>query len=240
MPHGRHRARRRTGPALAVAAVALVALGVVAGVTVWRSTVDAPPTLAAVQTEGPQLASPGSALRSPSPPAVQEPLPPRFPNDEGVLLIGDSLAVGIAEPLSTSLPEREVTVEAEEGRRTDTSVALVADHASVTPSIWLVSLGTNDNPEEFADDAESLLSLAGPDRCVLWFDVHRSATDSEINAVLTQLEGTHPNLELLDWQQLADAHPEWFSVDDIHPDTSGYQERAQLADSGISRACTEQ
>ncbi len=71
------------------------------------------------------------------------------------------------------MPDRQIVVEAAEGRNTGTSVALVADHAAYTPSIWVVSLGTNDNSDEFADNAEALMELAGHDRCVLWYDVYR-------------------------------------------------------------------
>ena len=166
------------------------------------------------------------------------PAGPRFSASTPVFLVGDSLAVGIADPLIAALPTRAVTVEALEGRMTSTAVTLLSDHATTTAAIWVVSLGTNDLPSDFPTAARALLRLAGPDRCVLWYDVHRASTQDEINATLAALAVHHPNLHLLQWQTLADAHPEWFGLDGIHPAQEGYLARTTLATDAITSVCT--
>lgn len=165
-------------------------------------------------------------------------LGPRFPSRAPVLLVGDSLAVGIAGPLAAAWPNRTVTVEALEGRNTSTSAALLADHASATGPIWVVSLGTNDLPTDFPAAARTMMRLAGPSRCVVWYDVHRVDTQDAVNATLSRLAGRHANLHLLGWAALAQAHPEWFGYDGIHPDTAGYLARASLATDAVAQLCT--
>ena len=165
---------------------------------------------------------------------------PRFPLGSPVMLIGDSLAVGIADPLIADWPNREVVVDALEGRSTTTQAALLPYEVEGSPSIWVVSLGTNDAPEDFPAAAASIMQQAGPNRCVVWYDVHRAATDEEINPELAVLLEQHPNLHLIDWHDLADAHPEWFSVDDIHPDATGYEARARQAVQAVAEQCTSQ
>jgi hypothetical protein len=166
------------------------------------------------------------------------PIGPRFSAHTPVFLVGDSLAVGIADPLISALPGRAVTVEALEGRMTSTAVGLLADHAATTAPIWVVSLGTNDLPADFPTGARAMLRLAGPDRCVLWYDVYRTSTQDQINATLTQLARRHANLHLLGWEALAQANPGWFGPDGIHPAQEGYLARTMLATDAITSLCT--
>lgn len=173
---------------------------------------------------------------------AQRPAPsdaqPRFAADAPMLLLGDSLALGIGDPVAADSPQRAVTVEAEVGRSTSTSAYLLADHVDATGPVWVVSLGTNDSPEEFPAAAREVLRLAGPDRCVLWFDIHRPERQGAINATLSRLALRTPNLHLLGWAAMADAHPEWFSWDGIHPNSAGAAARATLATGAVARSCT--
>ena len=231
------------GVGVALLGVLLVALGAGLGMAWLRGT--ATPAAAAAVVTVPS--TPGAGQPTPTdvvpPSSVRErrtaaPVQPLYPGRSPVLLLGDSLAVGIAQPLVSDWPQRQVLVEALEGRSTTTAASLLAGHAATTPPVWVVSLGTNDAPETFATAAGSIMAMAGPDRCVVWFDVHRAATDESINSALGQLALGHPNLHLLDWYGLAAAHPEWFTVDDIHPSTSGYEQRAQLAAGAVAQLCT--
>jgi len=191
-------------------------------------------TVASVPT-GPESVDPASGL---GPKMVATPAGPRFPSDTPVFLLGDSLAVGIADLLTTAEPNRTVTVDALEGRSTVTQDQLLQYTAATTAPIWVVSLGTNDAVEEFPGAARELLKLAGPSRCVLWYDVHRAETQDAINATLTQLAARHPNLHLLQWNDLANANPLWFGSDGIHPAQEGYVARTSLATDGLAGLCT--
>jgi lysophospholipase L1-like esterase len=184
---------------------------------------------------GPESVDPASGL---GPKMLATPAGPRFPSDTPVFLLGDSLAVGIADLLTTAEPNRSVTVDALEGRSATTQDQLLMYSAATTPPIWVVSLGTNDAPEEFPAAARELITLAGPSRCVLWFDVHRASTQDQINATLGRLAQLHPNLHLLQWNDLANANPLWFGSDGIHPAQEGYVSRTTLAADGLAGFCT--
>ena len=156
-----------------------------------------------------------------------------------VHLLGDSLAVGIAPYLNAGLGERPLTTDAAEGRGTATMVSLLVTYAISSAPSWVVSLGTNDNPVEFSDQAAAVMDLAGPNRCVVWFDVWRADTDEAINATLDQLAVENPNLHLVPWHDTAAAHPEWFSGTDVHPSATGYAVRGQLAVDAVQSECGE-
>lgn len=239
MGHGSHRLRRKPDKltiAIAVIAgvVVLTGIGVLAFTVLRQSTATA--SLPNSPEEAPTGVQPPPSMQAR--PETDQAEPSTFGPGTSTLLIGDSLAVGIAQPLAELMPDRELVVEAAEGRNTTTSVALVTDHADYTPSIWVVSLGTNDNAEDFPDQAQQLLDLAGDNRCVVWFDVHRPGYDEPIDGTLNQLAATHVNLHLIPWDRIADAHPEWFVMDDVHPEGEGYQRRAELAAEAVQSVCT--
>jgi lysophospholipase L1-like esterase len=236
-----HRAQRsaRSLGLLIAAGLGLVLVGGSLGVLALRG--GAPAAAQTSNRSGPLAeASPADPLvasvrAGPAPSASGR----RYPADAPVLLLGDSLAVGIEPLLETGWGARQLVVEAEEGRSTSTAAALLADHSPTTPPVWVVSLGTNDAPEDFPAAAASIVAMAGPDRCVVWFDVHRALTDKQVNAALEALAVSHPNVHLVSWQSLALEHPEWFSSDGIHPSSEGYAARADQAVRAVADLCTE-
>jgi hypothetical protein len=158
--------------------------------------------------------------------------------NDPVLLLGDSLAVGIQYYVDAGLGDRVLTVDAAEGRGTAASVALLSPYAETSAPVWIVSLGTNDNPEEFEGQARSIMELAGPDRCVVWFDVWRDGTDDTINATLTELASKNPTMHLISWHEISSLHTDWFSGADVHPSSEGYAVRGQMAVDAVNEYCS--
>lgn len=247
MDHAKHRAQRRTAAgwvALGMAAGAL--LGAAAMLATWWVVAGPPWSLEEQATASAQL-TPTERQEEKSSRAVRSPqaTPPRqiAPDPSGaapttpVHLLGDSLAVGIAPYLDAGLGEQLLTTDAAEGRGTATMATLLAPYAATSAPIWVVSLGTNDSTEEFPAQAAAVLDLAGPNRCVVWFDVWRADTDESINATLSQLALEYPNLHVVPWHDTSAAHPEWFSGTDVHPTATGYAVRGQLAVDAVANQC---
>ena len=245
MEHQRHRAperhRRRT-LALAVL-VGLVIGGVAVGVGWWLDTAAGSPSTLPSSSAGTTTPTARTDRTTRSEEARNEIAIPSaaaaHPTDstDPVLLLGDSLAVGIAPYVDAGLGERTLSVDAAEGRGTATSVSLLTPYAASSAPDWIVSLGTNDNTEEFEANARALMELAGPDRCVVWFDVWRAATDESINATLSQIAADNPNLHLIPWHDTSAMHTEWFSGTDVHPSSEGSAVRGQMAIDAVHDYC---
>lgn len=246
MEHQRHRApeahprRPLVITGIVAAAVGLVvgASGVAAG---WWLAADSG-TDTALSSATPLSGSASGRDEARSPESQNElEIPTLSPRSTGstdpVLLLGDSLAVGITPYVDAALGDRTLTVDAAEGRSSATSLSLLEPYADTAPPVWLVSLGTNDNIDEFEREAEQIMKLAGPDRCVVWYDVWRVETDDSINASLERVAEQHPNLHVIPWNATSEAHPEWFSEGDVHPSSVGYAVRGQMGVDALSYYC---
>lgn len=159
-----------------------------------------------------------------------------------VLVIGDSLAVGMRPALGTLLAPRTVTWEVRSGRTTPQGlVRLRQALTTVTPATVVVSLGTNDGPDpaRFRDRLRRVLRLVPADACVVWPDIYRPRRKgpyAALNRVLRAETRHDPRLVVVGWQRLVHTHRVALP-DGLHPDPAGYDTRARLVANAIDAAC---
>jgi hypothetical protein len=132
-------------------------------------------------------------------------------------------------------------------RRLDWGLAQVARSRALRqlPEYVVVALGTNDISWETPTTTErrvrALLARLGPQRKVLWVDLHltRSAwLDARadwFNGLLGRLEATHPNLTVVHWHAVARAH-RIHGWDGIHYGPYGFRLRARTLVAALNRA----
>ncbi|MGH8735312.1 MAG: hypothetical protein ACREVB_16630, partial [Burkholderiales bacterium] len=159
--------------------------------------------------------------------------------DRSLLSVGDSLAVGTQGLLRDVLPGWGVETDAKTSRPTAEGVARLEARSDDLSSVLAVSLGSNDSPGEtsaFRAQVERVVDLAGPNRCVLWFEIRRPPLNgvsyAGFNRVLRRVARSHDNLHIVDAVgQLAG--------DGVHLTPAGYRTRAEaLADE--ARSCIGQ
>ncbi len=88
-----------------------------------------------------------------------------------VLVVGDSLAVGMRPFLVPMLGDREVTWDARTGRTTPQGLQVLrAILPPVPPATVVISLGTNDGSDSrrFADRIRRVVRALPPRACVVW------------------------------------------------------------------------
>ena len=247
MEHNRHRApERHPRRPLIIASMFGIAIGAMLVATGWwlsetavfpsHAASPTPTTTSGATADSSDRGRPSESRNEITIPTAA-PVSPTSADDP-VLLIGDSLAVGIEYYVDVGLGDRAMTTDAAEGRGTATQVSLLETYADTSAPVWVVSLGTNDNVEEFPQQAKAIMELAGPDRCVVWFDVWREETDESINATLDALAAEHSNLHLVPWHDTSSLHYDWFSGADVHPSSEGYAVRGQMAVDAITEYCS--
>jgi lysophospholipase L1-like esterase len=188
---------------------------------------------AAARSASPPPGNPPSTLGVDPVTPSTVPLPPDTATTGPVLLLGDSLTVGVEPFLPALLPGWQVQFDARVGRTTEQGIAsLAADPGELAPTV-VVGLGTNDQTtaEGFSQNVDKLMAMLG-DRRVLWVNVARKGYDA-FDAVLAADAGRYTNLELIDWASAYSSHPKEQAADGIHATDDGYRLRSQIIASAL-------
>ena len=159
-----------------------------------------------------------------------------------VLVVGDSLAVGLEPYLGPLVAPRQVVWDARGGRTTPQGlVRLRAELRSVAPAAVLISLGTNDGPRpaRFRSRIRRALRAIPAGTCVVWADLHRprwKGAYRRLNAVLEQEARRDPRLIVVRWSRAVERRRVHLR-DGIHPDAAGFDYRSELYARALERSC---
>jgi lysophospholipase L1-like esterase len=160
-----------------------------------------------------------------------------------VLVVGDSLAVGMRPYLDGQLASSEVVWDARSGRTTPEGlVHLRARLRVVTPQTVVISLGTNDgtDPHRFASRIQRALQAIPAGTCVVWTDINRPPRKGRyrgLNRVLEQAAKHDPRIVLVHWDR-AVLHGSVSLPDGLHPDAAGFKYRSLMVAGAVARGCT--
>lgn len=171
------------------------------------------------------------------------PPPPSRTLPRDVLVIGDSLAIGMEDALRAALPGWRVQVDARIGRPLAEGMGILARRRDA-PAIVALSLFTNDDPRATRQLADAVRSTATrPGGCAVWSTIVRPPFEgvpyTAANAVLERLAGDPAHatsLELVDWRAAVAQAPSFIAGDGVHGTPAGYRARGQLY-AGAIRAC---
>jgi hypothetical protein len=174
-----------------------------------------------------------AAAAPPPPPAL-----PSLPHD--VLVIGDSLAVGMADYLRAALPGWRVRIDGKISRPLAVGMQILAREADV-PAIVAFSLFTNDDPSATATLERAVRATASrPGGCAVWATIVRppynGVSYDAANRVLEGLGGSLPGLRIVDWAGAVAQSPSLVAGDGVHATPEGYRARGDLYAAAI-REC---
>jgi hypothetical protein len=166
-----------------------------------------------------------------------------FAGPRTMFVIGDSLAVGMAQPLRAALDTWDVPIDGRIGRPLGEGMQILRETPRPSGSrgshaILAMSLGTNDAPESVdaldADVRESVDWL-GAHGCAIWATIARpplggvsySAMNDRLEALAADpaLAG---KLLVVPWKQAYGSHKSWRVKDGVHATAEGYAGRAAM------------
>jgi len=162
-----------------------------------------------------------------------------------VLVVGDSLAVGMQPSLGPMLRPREVVWDAGNGRTTPEGLRrLRADLRSRQPESVVFSLGTNDgsDPGRFSSRIGRALAAVPADACVVWANIYRPPRKGAyhaLNRVLERWTQRDARLSVVDWDRAVTSGRVGLR-DDLHPDVTGYRYRSAMIAAAVARGCPAQ
>lgn len=160
-----------------------------------------------------------------------------------VLLIGDSLAVGIKAPLKAELRGWKVKVDALESRPLAAGLRIL-QRQSEPPAILAFTLFTNDDPRNVkALEAAVRASATRSGGCAVWGTIvrppYQGTSYAGVNQRLKQLarqEQLALGLQIADWAGAVASEPSLLAGDGVHATPAGYATMARLYADAI-RAC---
>ncbi|MEY2442021.1 MAG: hypothetical protein QOJ46_1447 [bacterium] len=174
------------------------------------------------------------------PPGVGPPLAHADPAQ--VLIVGDSLAVGMRPFLGDMITDREVTFDAKDGRTTPQGLeALRLDLQQFAPQAGVINLGTNDgsDPRVFADRVHRTLRAVPADACVVWPAIirpKRKGTYKALNGVLRDAARHDRRMTVIGWDRMVTKGTVTLR-DGVHPTPDGYRFRAWVTAAAVQRGC---
>jgi hypothetical protein len=175
----------------------------------------------------------GTTTTAPEPPA-------RAQGPRSLVLVGDSLAVGVRALLPAALPGWKVQVLGRVGRPLAEGMGvleglgLAAESEDARPVV-AVSLFTNDDPthtDALQAAVRRSLELAGPRGCAIWATIAAPPVNGvsyrAANTALERLADENPRLVVVPWAEQTASDPNLLGPDGVHPTPAGYQLRARL------------
>ncbi|MEY2534406.1 MAG: hypothetical protein QOF29_2316 [bacterium] len=185
----------------------------------------------------PRSPGPAAPAPAPSPPATSPPARGTGSERRALVLVGDSLAVGVRSLLAPLLPGWQVRVDGRTGRPLAEGMGIVAGTPlpSDGSTVLAISLFTNDDPTETREleaAVRASLARAGSNGCVLWATIVRPPLNGvgyqAANSLLRRLAEDDERLRIVPWAEEVAARPSLLGGDGIHATPQGYQARAQL------------
>jgi hypothetical protein len=195
----------------------------------------------ASSTTAPATTSPAATSASAAPPSSPSSSANLAPSR--MVLVGDSLAVGIQSPLTNALSGWSLSTNGRVSRPLAEGMGIVRG-MSERPPVLAISLFTNDAPgavDTLRSAVRETITRQAGHGCVVWATIVRPAeggvTYARANQALAELTAENPSvMKLVPWAQQVAAHPEWLASDGVHATPAGYSARAQMY-ADAARSC---
>jgi len=171
------------------------------------------------------------------PKETQSPEPSATPGARNVVVIGDSLAVGMRPYLAEFLAGWAIDVDARAGRTLEEGMRVFgAEPDPKRDTVYAFSLFTNDDPANVTA-LESAVRRSSSKGCAVWATIAGAKPYTEANERLNALAAASPDrLRVAQWADRVARNRDWLT-DGVHATATGYRNRAALYAAAI-KSCT--
>jgi lysophospholipase L1-like esterase len=150
---------------------------------------------------------------------------------KGVLLIGDSLTVGVKPYFTEQLAGQPVQVDATSG--ISLAEGMRRYHAAKDkPRVVEMALFTNNSPGQKDELRKAIEETIADAKArggkVVWATIVRPGDYGAVNDMIRDYAAKNPGvMEVVDWAKMVQQHPGYVGGDGVHSGAEGYKARAQ-------------
>jgi hypothetical protein len=147
-----------------------------------------------------------------------------------VSVLGDSVLLGARDALLTELAGWQLDVDTRQDLSLLGGISRLSELAG-TSDVVVLDLGYNDTsaPGVFGPRVDQAMAALASVPHVIWLNQREFQPGrADMNATLVAAASQHPNLEVVDWNAVTAAHPEYLAPDGIHLGPEGQQAMADL------------
>ena len=142
--------------------------------------------------------------------------------------------LGASPAIKNILPQ--CIIDAKESRQVTSAKEIIEnlDNQGNLGKIIIIARGTNG---PFAEaTGQDLIDYLGKDRTIYWVTVYGQHLQwqNDSNFIIHTLAEKNDNVHIIDWENTAPSHPEWFYDDGIHLNADGQVAYADLLFRSIS------
>lgn len=148
-----------------------------------------------------------------------------------ISVFGDSVLLGAAGAIQSTLAGNDVTVDAHEDLSLLGALGTLQAARPDIGDVVVLDFGYNDGPDPGAwrDRIDQAMAILAGVPHVIWLDQTYFANGrADMDAQLAAAAQQYPNLEVVDWNALVTAHPEFVYGDGIHVTPAGQAAMADL------------
>jgi len=159
-----------------------------------------------------------------------------------VLIVGDSIAVGLRPFLVEMITDREVTFDAKNGRTTPQGLrALRFELGRFAPQAVVITLGTNDgsDPRVFAARVAKALRAVPRTTCIVWPTIVRAPRKGAykaLNRALRDAARRDRRVTVINWDRMV-AKGTGALRDGVHPTHDSYRFLSHVTAAAVRRGC---
>ncbi len=148
-----------------------------------------------------------------------------------ISVFGDSVLLGAAGAIQSTLSGNDVTVDAREDLSLLGALGTLQAARPDIGDVVVLDLGYNDGPDPgvWRDRVDQAMAILDGVPQVIWLDqTHFANGRAEMDAQLAAAAQQYPNLEVVDWNALVAARPDLVYADGIHLTPAGQAAMADL------------
>lgn len=153
-------------------------------------------------------------------------------NNVSVTCLGDSVMLGATANIQEQIAGAYVSAAVSRQIEAGPEIINTLSGHGILGDIVVVHLGTNGVSS--LPKYQAIVDAIGPDRTIYWVNCRGVSWANDVNINIQQIVDANPNVNLVNWVEYSEGHPEYFYSDNIHLTTEGRAAYAEMIKAAVS------